>query len=76
MEKIKIWVREDDVSTCSYQYYQMIEIYKKYNISTILCAIPTIIKKECFDLIKDSNNFIISQHGFSHKNYRDIYSLN
>lgn len=74
-KQIKIWIREDDVSICSDEYCKMIELYKKYNISTVLCAIPTTIKKDCFELIKGSDNFVISQHGYSHKNYKSIYSL-
>ncbi len=76
MKSIKIWVRNDDVSKCDEKYHQMIQIYEKYNIFTILCAIPTVVEKECFDLIKGNDNFVLSQHGYSHKNYRKVYSLN
>ena len=73
--KTKIWIRNDDVSSYDDNYRKIIELYKKYGVPTIICAIPTIIEANCLYEIKDCDNFVLSQHGYSHKNYKNIFSL-
>lgn len=71
----KIWIRNDDVSVCDENYRQITQLYKKYGITTILCMIPTVIDIDCCRLLDGYDNFIISQHGFSHKNYKKKFNL-
>ena len=74
-EKVKVWVRSDDISSFDDRFCRVMDLYKKYYIYTVFCAVPTVIDKKCFDYIKGYPNFDISQHGYSHKNFKSTLGL-
>lgn len=76
MEGIKnIWIRNDDISKFDERYKMIIDLYKKYNLFSILCIIPSTIDERCIEYLSGYDNYCISQHGYNHKNYKKKLNL-
>ena len=69
--KLDFWIRCDDVGKYDENTIRLIELFNRYDMDVILCMIPTIIDEKYKDYIA-SGKFILSQHGYSHKNRASV----
>lgn len=65
---IKFWIRSDDICLSDQNFVDIIKLYSKYDVEVVLCVIPSIVDQKCAEFVND-RQFVVSQHGYSHKNY-------
>lgn len=64
-----LWIRVDDVGIYSNNFSKLVNLFVKYDLPVVYAVIPSKLEQQTICLISKLKNFVISQHGYSHKNY-------
>ena len=64
-----LWIRVDDVGIYSNNLSKLVNLLVKYDLPVVYAVIPSKLEQQTICLISKLKNFVISQHGYSHKNY-------
>ena len=67
------WIRTDDVGIYSEKFNTLCDLFSKYNLPVLFAVIPSKLERQTIDKLKTLNNYVISQHGYSHKNFSKEY---
>ena len=68
-----LWIRTDDVGLYTDKFNRLCNLFSKYNLPVIFAVIPTKLEQSTVALLNTLDNYVISQHGYSHTNYGTNY---
>ena len=73
-KKVNFWFRDDDVGFANEELKEMLCFFNKKSINLLLAAIPSKVDVFTKETLSKFNNYLIGQHGYSHKDYSDVES--
>lgn len=68
-----LWIRTDDVGIFSDKFNTLCDLFTKYNLPVVFAVIPTKLEQQTIDRLNKMDNYVISQHGYSHENFSSTY---
>lgn len=68
-----LWIRTDDVGIFTDKFNTLCDLFSKYNLPVLFAVIPTQLQQQTIDKLNNLDNYVISQHGYSHQNFSSSY---
>ena len=68
-----LWIRTDDVGIFTDKFNTLCDLFTKYNLPVVFAVIPTKLEEKTINKLNQMSNYVISQHGYTHKNFSLSY---